>query len=45
MEFITNPGIVDVILFFQLVDNALADIAVWSNVIGKDSNINAHFAS
>jgi hypothetical protein len=45
MKLIADPGIVDVVFFFQLVDNALADIAVWSDVVGKDSNFDAHFSS
>jgi hypothetical protein len=42
MEFIADPGILDVVRFLELVDNALADIAEGSDVIGKDSNVDAH---
>jgi hypothetical protein len=42
MEFIADPGILDVIRFLELVDKALADIAEGSDVIGKDSNVDAH---
>ena len=45
MQFVTDPGIVDVVCLLELVDNALADIAVGSNVIGKDSYFDAHFNS
>jgi hypothetical protein len=45
MEFVADPGIVDVVCLFELIDNALADIAKWSDVIGEDSNFDAHFGS
>ena len=44
MEFIADPCIVDIIGLFQLVDNALADITEWSDIIGKYSNVDAHFS-
>jgi hypothetical protein len=45
MEFIADPDFVDVVCLLKLVDNALADIAEGSDVIGKDSNFDAHFSS
>ncbi len=45
MEFVAGPGIVDVISPFQLFDNALADVAEGSNVIGINFYFNAHFSS
>jgi len=42
MELVTDPGIVDVVSLLELVDNALADIAEWSDVVGKDSYFDAH---
>jgi hypothetical protein len=35
VEFITYPGFVDVICLLELVDNALADIAEGSDIIGE----------
>ena len=42
MEFVADPGIVDVVRLLELVNNALADIAEWSDVVGKDSYVDAH---
>ena len=42
MEFVADPGILNVIRLLELVDNALADIAEGSDVIGKDSDVDAH---
>jgi hypothetical protein len=42
MKLIADPGIVDVIQLLDLIDNALADITEGSNVIGKDSDVDAH---
>jgi len=42
MEFIADPCIADVVYLLELVDNALADIAEWSDVVGKDSDFDAH---
>jgi|WetSurMetagenome_2_1015567.scaffolds.fasta_scaffold920600_2 hypothetical protein len=44
MEFVADPSIVDVVYLLQLIDNALADIAEWSDVVGKDSDVDAHLA-
>ena len=44
MQFITDPGIMDIVGLFQLVDNALADVAEGSDVIRKDSYFDAHFS-
>jgi len=45
MEFVTDPGFVDVVCLLKLVDNALADIAEGSNVIRKYFDVDAHFNS
>jgi hypothetical protein len=45
MKFVAYPGVVDVVGLFQLLDNALADIAERSNVVGKDFNVDTHFSS
>ncbi len=42
MEFVADPGIVDVVRLLELIDNALADITEWSDVVGKDSDFDAH---
>ena len=42
MKFVADPGIVDVVSLLQLVDNALADITEWSDVVRKDSYFDAH---
>ena len=42
MEFVADPGILNVVRLLELVDNALADIAEGSDVIGKDSDVDAH---
>jgi hypothetical protein len=42
MEFVADPDIVNVVYLLKLVDNALADIAEWSDVVGKDSYVDAH---
>jgi hypothetical protein len=35
MKLITHPFIINGVLFLQPVDNALADITKWSDIIGK----------
>lgn len=45
MQLVADPGIMDVIGFFYLVDNALADIAEGSDIVGKDFDFDAHFSS
>ena len=44
MKLETHPLIVNVIFFFQPVDNALADIAKGSDVIGEyfDGDVHLH---
>ena len=42
MEFVADPGILNVVRLLELVDNALADIAEGSDVIGENSNVDAH---
>jgi hypothetical protein len=36
MEFIADPGLVNVISLFEFFDNALADIAEGSDIVGKN---------
>ncbi|MEI7639162.1 MAG: hypothetical protein WCJ37_17760 [Syntrophus sp. (in: bacteria)] len=45
MEFVADLGIVNVVCLLELIDNALADIAEWSDVVGKDSDFGAHLVS
>ena len=45
MELIADPGVIDFVNLLDLVDNALADIAEWSDVIGKDSDVGTHLIS
>jgi hypothetical protein len=40
MEFKTQPCIVDIEFFLQVVDNALADVTERSDIIGKYFDIN-----
>lgn len=42
MDFKRNPGDIQFKLFFQLIDNTLADIAERSDVIGKDTQCMFH---
>jgi hypothetical protein len=35
MKLVTHPGIINSVFFLQLVDNALADIAEGSDIVGK----------
>ena len=35
MKFIADPGFMDVVCLLELVDNALADIAEGSDIIGE----------
>jgi hypothetical protein len=35
MKFITDPGFVDVVSLLKPVDNALADVAEGSDIVGK----------
>ena len=43
MKLVTHPRIFDFVFFFQLVDNALADITEWSDIIGKYFKVDHHF--
>jgi hypothetical protein len=42
MELVTHPRIFDFVFFFQLVDNALADIAEGSYVVGEYAHLYGH---
>jgi len=44
MELIADPSILNVIRLLELVDNALADIAEGSDIIGKDPDVDTHLA-
>ena len=43
MEFVADPGILNVIRLLELVDNALADIAEGSDIIRKYFEVDHHF--
>jgi|GEM_PF-1427776 len=43
MQFKAQPCIFDAKFLLQRVDNALADITERSDVVGKDSHLNAHY--
>ncbi len=45
MEFIADPGLVNVISLFEFFDNALADVAEGSNIIGKNLYLYWHKSS
>ena len=36
MKFITNPGFINVVCLLKFFDNALADVAEWSDVVGEN---------
>ena len=42
MEFIRDPGFVNVICFLQLFDKALADVAKGSDIVGKNPDLYRH---
>ncbi len=44
MQFVANPNIFNGVFLFQLIDNALADIAEGSDIIGKYFKANHHFS-
>jgi hypothetical protein len=43
MKLVTHPRIFDFVFFFQLVDNAFADITEGSDIIGKYFEVDHHF--
>jgi hypothetical protein len=44
MELVADPGVLYFEFFFQFVDNALADIAERSDIVGKYFDFNhSHF--
>ena len=45
MEFVADPCVLNVVRPLNLIDNALADIAEGSDVIGENSYFDAHFNS
>ena len=45
MEFIADPGFVDVVCLLKLVDNALTDIAKGSDIIGENLYLYWHRSS
>ncbi len=45
MEFIADPGLVNVISLFEFFDNALADVTEGSNIIGKNLYLYWHKSS
>ena len=36
MKFITNPGFINVVCLLKFFDNALADVAEWSDVVEEN---------
>ena len=44
MKLIAYPLLVNAVIFLQLIDNTLADIAIRSNIVRKDANSYAHTA-
>ena len=44
MKLVTHPLVVDGVFFFQPVDNALADIAEGSDIVGKYFEVDHCFA-
>jgi len=44
MQFKAQPGIFDAVFLLQRIDNALADITEWSDIVGKDFHLNDHYA-
>jgi len=36
MKFITNPGFINVVSLLKFFDNALADVAEWSDIVGEN---------
>ncbi len=43
MKLETHPLIIDGVVFFQPVDNALADITEGSDIVGKYFEVDRHF--
>jgi len=42
MKLVADPGVFDFVLLLESVDNDLANVAEWSDVVGKDSYLYAH---
>jgi hypothetical protein len=42
MKLVTHPIIINSVFFLQLVDNALADIAEGSYVVGENAHLYGH---
>jgi hypothetical protein len=42
MQFKAQPCILDAEFLLQRIDNALADITEWSDIVGKDFHLNDH---
>lgn len=40
MQLVAYPLLINGIFLFQLIDNALADIAEGSDIVGKDFKVN-----
>lgn len=45
MEFKAQPGVIDIEFFLKVVDNALADVAEWSDIVGKNLKFDCHIIS
>jgi hypothetical protein len=45
VEFIADPGFMDVVCLLKLVDNALADVAEGSDIVGENIYLYWHRSS
>ena len=45
MKLVAYPLIIDGVFFLQPVDNALADVAEGSDIVGKYFEVDCHFIS
>jgi hypothetical protein len=45
MKFITNPGFINVVCLLKFFDNALADVAEGSDVVGENLYLYWHGSS
>ena len=43
MQLIAHPSVINFEFFFQFVDNTFADIAEWSNIVGKNFKVDHGF--
>jgi len=43
MKLVAQPLIINGVFLLQLIDNALADVTEWSDIVGKYPEVNHHF--